>query len=113
MPNPPRRLILANGEKLVGAIEKPMPFGVTELPRSFDDARDLVVTQLSRALETGEALPPSKKYPDDLILCLRLHPDMLAKRYDPESVLTELPELRNVGSRSWHVLTGEGAQSQC
>jgi hypothetical protein len=106
-----RRLILANGEKLVGVIEKPGHGGPPELPRSFDEARDLVVKQLSTALTQSAALPQTKRYPEDIVLCLRLHPDMLAKSYDPESVFAEVPELRNVGSRNWRVSTGKVAQT--
>jgi hypothetical protein len=103
---------LANGEKLVGVIDKPGSGGPTPLPRSFDEARDRVVTQLTETLTQALALPKTKKYPDEVVLCLRLHPDMLAKTYDPESIFVEVPGLRNIGSRSWHVNTSEVAQTE-
>jgi hypothetical protein len=56
---------------------------------------------MNEALIKGGAIPASRKYSDELFLCLRLHPDMLAKSYEPETLFVEVPDLKNVGSRSW------------
>jgi len=112
MPDSQRRLILANGEKLVGVIEKPTGFGPTRLPRTYDEARDRIVGQLTGSLARAAALPQTKRYPEEVVLCLRLHPDMLAKSYDPGSLFVEVPELRNVGSRNWTANLSEVAQTE-
>lgn len=112
MPDSQRRLILANGEKLVGVIEKPGGGGPVPLPRTYDEARDRVVGQLTSSLARAVSLPQTKKYPEEVVLCLRLHPDMLAKSYDPVSLFVEVPELRNVGSRNWVAKAADVAQTE-
>jgi Subtilase family len=107
-----RRLILANGENLVGVIPKPGGGGPTPLPRTYDEARERVVSQLTASLGKAISLPPTQKYPDEMVLCLRLHPDMLAKSYDPASIFIEVPELRNVGSRNWTTKSADVAQTE-
>lgn len=101
MPDSGRRLILGNGEKLVGVVEKKSTFVPPAFPRPYEEARDRLVRHVSTALEKAKSIPPAKRHPDELVFCLRLHPDMLAKSYDPDAIFRQVPDLRNVGSRQW------------
>lgn len=112
MPNEQKRLILGNGEKLVGITEKKGHGGRTELPRDYAEARDLVVNGVRGVLSHASALPRTRKYRNEVISCLRLHPDMLAKSYDPQEIFLQVPELRNIGSRNWKPKLKDVAQTK-
>jgi len=105
MPEIPRRLLLANGEKYVSDIEKKSHGRASELPRLYPEARDHVKWELSTALERCAELPAKKRFADELVLCLRLHPDMIAKSYDPAGIFGAVRELENIGSRSYRLPT--------
>ncbi len=112
MPDPQRRLILANGEKYVAPVEKRSGFGPTEMPRSYGGARDLVKREVGTALAKFAALPPRKRFKDEAVLCLRLHPDMIAKSYDPQGIFGLVRDLENVGSRNYRLPTAEVAPTK-
>ncbi len=112
MPDPQRRLILANGERYVAPVEKRSGFGSTEMPRSYGEARDLVKREISTALAQYAELPPRKRFKDEAVLCLRLHPDMIAKSYDPHGIFGLVRDLENVGSRNFRLPTAEVAQTK-
>lgn len=103
MPDQPRRLILGNGEQYVTPQRKTSHGGPVEMPRPYDAARDLVRTQVRAALRTLRELPKEKRLPDESVLCLRLHPDMLAKSYDPQGLFAQIRDLENVGSRTYRI----------
>ena len=94
-----RRLILGNGEQYVANVQK-AAFGRTpDFPRTYNQARALVQTGVSAALAQFELLPAAKKLPEEAVLCLRLHPDVTAKSYDPAALFEDVPQLKKVGSR--------------
>ena len=105
--NSNRRLILGNGEQYIDVVTKPSPGRSPEPPRNYDEARDLVKAGVTAALADFEALPETKRLPDEAVFCLRLHPDAMAKSYDPVAIFTEVPELRNAGSRHYQADAGE------
>jgi hypothetical protein len=107
-----RRLILGNGEQYIQAVTKPTTGRSPEPPRGYDEARDLVKAGVRAALDGFEALPAAKKLPDEAVFCMRLHPDATAKSYDPAAIFSEVPELRNVGSRYYEAGAGEVAQTR-
>ena len=111
MPESQKRLILGNGEKYVQDESKPLPGRPPELPRSYSEARDLVKREVAAALQTVAALPREKRRRNEAVLCLRLHPDMMAKSYDPKGLFTLVGELENVGSRNYRVGTDTVAQT--
>lgn len=112
MPNPtPKRLILANGEQYITPVERRGGFGPTHFPRTFEEAKSLVETQVRASLETVAALPAKKKLQDEIVLALRLHPDATAKTYDPEALFRTVPDLRNVGSRNYVTATNDVAST--
>lgn len=112
MPEPQRRLILANGEKYVAPIEKHRGRGPTEMPRSYGEARDLVKREVGTALAQIAALPARKRFTDEAVLCLRLHPDMIAKSYDPQGIFGLVRDLENVGSRNYRLPAREVAATR-
>jgi hypothetical protein len=112
MPEPRRRLILANGEKYVTHEVKKSRGRPPEMPRSYAEARDVVKREVWTALEKVAALPASKKLEGEVVLCLRLHPDMMAKTYDPRGIFETVRDLENVGSRNYRVAAADVAQTQ-
>jgi len=112
MPSDNRRLILANGERLVGKVQKKGTGRASPLPRPYDEARDLVIRQTREMLRTAANISPNRKYPDELFVCFRLHPDMLAKTYEPDSIFVQVPDLRKIGSRNWRPNLNEVAQTE-
>ncbi len=108
----PRRLILSNGESYVSPIKKKPQGRPAKLPRSYDEARALVKTQVTNALEVVRELPPSKKLKNEITLCLRLHPDMTAKSYTPDEIFARVPDLRSIGSRNYDVNLKEVARTE-
>ncbi|MGV3774508.1 MAG: S8 family peptidase [Verrucomicrobiales bacterium] len=112
MANEQKRLILGNGQQLVDKIEKRGSGGRSELPRDYGEARELVLNNVREILRQTAQLPKNRKYSNEIITCLRLHPDMLAKSYDPQKLFTELPTLRNIGSRNWKPRLKDVAQTK-
>ncbi len=107
-----RRLILGNGEHYVTDAAKPVSGRTPDPPRSYDDARDLVKAGVTAALANFESLPATKRLADEAVFCLRLHPDAMAKSYDPIAIFSEVPELRNVGSRHYQAPADSVAQTK-
>ena len=91
MPDPQRRLILANGEKYVMPDSKVSSGRPPEMPRSYGQARDLMRREMRAALDRFAALPPRQRYADEAVMCFRLHPDMTAKTYDPRPFSQQSP----------------------
>lgn len=112
MPTDNRRLILANGERLVGKVEKKGTSRPSPLPRSYDEARELVIRQTGEMLRSAANISENRRYPDELFVCFRLHPDMLAKTYEPDSIFVQIPDLKKVGSRNWRPNLDEVAQTE-
>jgi hypothetical protein len=111
MPEVQRRLILANGEKYVKPVEKSHAGRPPEYPRSYEAARDLMKREVNTALNQFNELPSRKRMKNEAVFCLRLHPDMTAKSYDPQFIFAEVPELENVGSRNYRVAADEIART--
>lgn len=107
-----RRLILGNGEQYVQPVSKPSAGRSPEPPRKYDEARLLVQSGVRDALASFDALSPKLKFPEEAVFCLRLHPDATAKSYDPEALFEDVPELRKVGSRTYHERADKVAQSK-
>ena len=111
MPEPRRRLILAHGEKYITPIEKSFGGRAPEMPRTYGEARDHVKREIGTALAKFSALPSRKKFSDEAVLCLRLHPDMLAKSYDPEGIFGMVRDLENIGNFTLKVFSQNSAIS--
>jgi hypothetical protein len=107
-----RRLILGNGEQYIKAITKPLSGRSPEPPRTYEQARELVKSNVSSALKEFRDLPPEKRIEDEAVFCMRLHPDATAKSYDPAVVFERVPELRSVGSRTYREKTAKVAMTE-
>ncbi|HEY4311871.1 MAG TPA: S8 family peptidase [Pirellulales bacterium] len=106
-----RRLILGNGEQYIQPVKKPATGRSPEPPRSYEEARQVVKQGVQNALRTFEALPEAKRFADEAVFCLRLHPEATAKSYDPVALFDEVPELRKVGSRKYRERAENVAQT--
>jgi hypothetical protein len=107
-----RRLILGNGQQYIQSVEKPGFGRSPEPPRTYDAARTLVKNGIGAALVQFDSLPAEKKLPEEAVFCLRLHPDSTAKSYAPVTLFQDVPELRNVGSRSYRTSAEKVAQTE-
>lgn len=107
-----RRLILGNGEHYITGIQKQKPGRSPDPPRSYGEARDRIKSGVDDALLHFESLPPEKKVADEAVFCLRLHPDVTAKSYDPSAIFEEVPELHSVGSRTYRTPVADVAQTK-
>ncbi len=107
-----RRPVLANGEQYISPVKLSSRFHNPELPRDYADARDHVKTEIDNALRNFSSLPHQKRFSDELVLCLRLHPDFIAKSYDPQAIFSVAPDLGNIGSRSYRVAPTAVAQTE-
>jgi len=94
-----RRLLLANGEEYIHPIEPQSSGGPATLPRSYEEARERVKAEIKGAMERLAELPEVKRLSDESVLCLRLHPDRMAKTYEPKAIFQTVGELENIGSR--------------
>jgi hypothetical protein len=112
MPESQRRPILANGEKYVREEIKKSAGRPPEMPRPYPQARDRVRSHVKNALEKIASLPNNKRFKDEAVLCLRLHPDMMAKTYDPRGIFAYIGDLENVGSRNYKTGSCEVAQTK-
>lgn len=96
-----RRLILGNGEQYVQPLAKIFKGRTPEPPRSYADARDTIRQGIESALDLFSRIPAKRRLPDEVVACLRLHPDATAKSYDPAALFDDSPQLRKVGSRNY------------
>lgn len=106
------RFILANGERFVTSITKKLGGGPPEYPRSYEEARVHLKDQIGASLDALHSLPPKKKTPGEAVLCLRMHPDMTAKSYDPQVIFQQVAGLEKVGSRSYRQAVDQVAQTK-
>lgn len=106
-----RRLILGNGEQYIEPIKKTLQGRGQDPPRSYDEARERIKSGLGAAIGNFESLPAEKRIAEEAVFCMRLHPDVTAKSYDPSNIFNEVPELRSVGSRTYHTPISEVAQT--
>ena len=95
------RFILANGERFVTDIKKKASGGPPDYPRSYEEARLHLKSQIGASLDALASLPSKKRTPGEAVLCLRMHPDMIAKSYDPQVIFQQITGLEKVGSRSY------------
>lgn len=100
-----RRPILGQGERYVTVIKKPHHGRTPEPPRTYEQARAVIREGILTSLQLFHGLPQGKKLPNEAVLCLRLHPDVTAKTYDPTALFEDAPQLHKVGSRTYREST--------
>lgn len=89
-----RRLILGNGELYVQPVKKAFPGRTPEPPHTYEEARDILKAGVQGALKMFAALPLAERLADEAVFCLRLHPDAVAKSYDPTALFADSPQLQ-------------------
>ena len=63
-------------------------------------------------LASAVSFPSTRKYQEELFICVRLHPDMLAKSYEPDALFVAVLILEKIGSRNWRPNLDEVAQTE-
>lgn len=107
-----KRLILANGEAYVSDVKRSGGGGNKEYPRRYDEARERVRENVLTALDRLQSLPKEKLLKEEVVLCLRLHPDFKAKTYDPKALFVANRSIENVGSRGYRIPTSKVAPTK-
>ena len=107
-----KRLILGNGEQYIQPTLKKQQGRSPAPPRSYGEARDLIKSGVGAALRGFESLPEEKRLSDEAVFCMRLHPDVTAKSYDPSTIFNQVPELRSVGSRIYRTPIKDVAKTE-
>lgn len=94
-----RYWILGKGEEYIEPVKKLGRPIEKEYRFSYEEIRHRLKKDLKSVRETAKALPEKYRM-DELVLCVRMLPEFIAKSYYPHSV-TNVPGLKDVGSRSW------------
>ncbi|WP_282140331.1 S8 family peptidase [Cytobacillus oceanisediminis] len=93
--------IIGYGEKMIEPVTKKGGFGETTFPRSYTQARDRIIKQVSVIKETMDKIPEEKRM-DEVVVTIRLNEKFLAKSYIPNTLFKQA-KLENIGSRRWEI----------
>lgn len=96
-----RRPILVNGEYYVEPIKKGSAPVKTKFPRTYDEAREILLGDLKTTQEEFLSLPVEKRVSDP-VFCVRMHSKFIAKSYFPDTFFESSP-VTALGSRRWKV----------
>ncbi|QQL50600.1 MULTISPECIES: S8 family peptidase [Mucilaginibacter] len=99
-----RRPILYKGELYSKSVTKRSSGGGKPLPATFDEAKEKIIGDIDAATGILRQMPNNSKLPNEVVLCMRMHPDFSAKSYYPDSIFdgtTERFGLQEIGSRVW------------
>lgn len=99
-----RKPILYKGELYSVPVTRKSSGGPKLYPISFEEARDRLSNDIDSVKEQIRNLPESARLPNEVVMCVRMHPDFSAKSYYPSSIFdadTERFGLEEVGSRIW------------
>lgn len=104
MTNSNRKPILYKGEVYSAPVQKKGGGGKIDYPVSFQSAKNTILENIDIVEDKLRALPDSSRLPNEVILCVRMHPDFSAKSYYPETLFdgdSEKYGLQEIGSRLW------------
>ncbi len=99
-----RKPILYKGELYSVPVTKKFGGGPKSYPVSFEEARERISSDIDSVKEQIRSLPQSSRLPNEVVMCIRMHPDFSAKSYYPETLFdadTERYGLQEIGSRIW------------
>lgn len=102
--------ILGYGEKMVGPVDKPSAGGEPDFPRSYFEARDMLLGQISHLKSELARIPIHKKM-DEVVITVRLNHKFLAKSYTPNAFFSEAG-VENIGSRRWLYASNDSLEPQ-
>lgn len=97
--------ILGYGERLIEPVRRGTGGGEPTFPRSFEEARELLTTQINTVRGSISHIPQEKRM-DEVVLTVRLNHKFLAKSYTPYTFFRDAG-FENVGSRRWVTEEGE------
>lgn len=91
--------ILGYGERLVQPTKKSGGGDKPQFPRTYQEARTHVKSQVNALLDRIKVLPESMRM-GEIVATVRLNSKFLAKSYTPNTFFRET-KIKNVGSRRW------------
>ena len=105
-------LLLGNGENYIEPIEKEFKFVPIPLPRTYTEARDRLLGQINNLREQISTIPTTHKC-QQIIVCVRMTPDFIAKSHYPSSFFTgDCKSIVDVGSRPWRVKVNKEVEGE-
>lgn len=93
--------IIGYGEKMIEPVTKKGGFGEPTFPRTYSQARNRIIKQVSVLKETISRIPEEKRM-EELVVTIRLNEKFLAKSYIPNTLFKHA-RLENIGSRRWEI----------
>lgn len=102
MATPPRNVLIANGQELIGSLSWPKGGGPKWHPYTINDARTALHPELSAVASSARAVPRKYSPRGEITAQFTLHPTFLAKTYFPANILRDAG-LTILGSRSTRV----------
>lgn len=97
--------ILGYGERMIEPIQRGTGGGEPNYPRTYEEARNLLHSQLATLQHDIVAIPEEKRM-QDLVVTVRLNSKFLAKSYTPNTLFRD-SGFENVGSRKWIYSNGQ------
>ncbi len=94
--------ILGNGEEYIEPVEKSGGPNNKDYRFTYEQVRLKLKTDIRTIKETARNISPDYRM-NELVLCLRILPEFLAKSYYPQTI-TNLSGLKDIGSRSWNTM---------
>ncbi len=97
-----RRPILYNGQTYAKSVTKSSGFGEKLMKFSYEEARDIVLSDISKTKDTLRNMSSSQRLPNEVVVGLVMQPEFSAKSYYPDSLFdlgAEKFGLKEIGSR--------------
>ncbi len=100
MDNKETYLILGNGEEYIEPVQKSGGPPTKEYRFTYEQTRLKLKDNIRVIRESAQRISPDYRM-NELVLCLRILPEFMAKSYYPQTITT-LRGLKDIGSRSWN-----------
>lgn len=111
--NNKRRPILYNGQTYAKPVLKQSPGRPKETRFTFDQSKEFILNDLSKAKTTLRNMPTSERLPNEVVVGIVMEPGFTAKSFYPESLFDTSVEkfgLKEIGSRVYNDKTPENDQ---
>lgn len=107
-----KRFILGNGEQFIDSVETGHGGGSSASPRTYEEARDLVKTSLTKTISELREMDSDLVLKDEQIVSVRMNPAFVAKSYELKQLVQEKTNLTAVGSRPFKKNVAELPEKQ-
>lgn len=100
-----RKPILYKGEIYSQPVTKNSGGGSVKYPITFEEAKNRIQSDITRVQDVIRELPKNTILPNEVVVCMRMHPSFSAKSYYPDSLFDGKSErfgLQEVGSRIYN-----------